>query len=154
MGAELVAVEGHALGSGKGTFIRLLAGWLQPEAGRVFISPHLKVMHVPFEHCFFQKRNLLENLCLGMPDQNHSAALLRARALMQKFGFEEDSLEKLSTGAEHPGEWLNHFSLRARSTLSLIRALMSRPHVLLLQLPLYVHDFRRRALMLRIFREF
>mmetsp|Transcript_83221 Transcript_83221/g.178409 ORF Transcript_83221/g.178409 Transcript_83221/m.178409 type:complete len:576 (-) Transcript_83221:100-1827(-) len=65
---QLVGVVG-AHGSGKTTFMRVLAHEIFPTVGQVFIPTHLRILHVPQEHMFLNA-SPWRNLIFGCPDSN------------------------------------------------------------------------------------
>mmetsp|Transcript_78576 Transcript_78576/g.138495 ORF Transcript_78576/g.138495 Transcript_78576/m.138495 type:complete len:922 (-) Transcript_78576:20-2785(-) len=143
--------SGHQHGPGKSCLLSLLAGWKMPDSGSVFLSPHLKVLHVPLESLFFARRTLLQNLCLGLRDGEHQEAKGRVTACLKRLGFGEKMLDELDSP---DGSWLKLCSMRDKHLLSLTRALVASPDVLLVHCPLFVHSLRRRRRILQIFREY
>jgi ABC-type Fe3+/spermidine/putrescine transport system ATPase subunit len=75
-------------GCGKTTSLRLVAGFLQPEAGRIFIGgqavqgepPHRRRIGIVFQdYALFPNLNVLDNVCFGPAVQGWERAQARAR---------------------------------------------------------------------------
>lgn len=123
-------------GSGKTTLMRLVAGELSPDAGRVEtcgISPEELVRRVAFvsqdEHVF--DATLRENLLLAAPDAPDDVLLyvLDAVALTEFY-------EGLESGLDtHVGAHGREISGGQRRRLSVARAVLRRPDLLLLDEP-------------------
>eukprot|EP00931_Biecheleriopsis_adriatica_P112033 TRINITY_DN8654_c0_g1_i1.p1 TRINITY_DN8654_c0_g1~~TRINITY_DN8654_c0_g1_i1.p1 ORF type:complete len:885 (-),score=160.59 TRINITY_DN8654_c0_g1_i1:39-2330(-) len=147
---EMVAVAGYQLKSGKTALLHMLAGWVKPVTGSVFIPIHLNVIHVPKEPVFFSRRSLLHNLCFGLPEDQHESSIGRVQAMLARFGFNKELIDEVAS----EGKWLHRMSDRQRSMLCIIRALIAEPDVLLLHYPLYLHEAERRVEILAILREY
>eukprot|EP00931_Biecheleriopsis_adriatica_P113020 TRINITY_DN8793_c0_g1_i2.p1 TRINITY_DN8793_c0_g1~~TRINITY_DN8793_c0_g1_i2.p1 ORF type:complete len:867 (+),score=146.91 TRINITY_DN8793_c0_g1_i2:25-2601(+) len=147
---EMVAITGRQLKSGKSSLLKLLAGWVKPVQGKVFIPHHLEVVHVPAEHVFISRLSMLQNLCFGVPEEEHESSIGRCKALLARFGFDQTVIDQVASD----GEWLHHFSPRQRALLAIVRAFMAEPDVLLIHYPLYFHEPNRRLQILAALREY
>jgi ABC-type Fe3+/spermidine/putrescine transport system ATPase subunit len=138
-------------GCGKTTSLRLVAGFLQPEAGRIFIGgqavqgepPHRRRIGIVFQdYALFPNLNVLDNVCFGPAVQGWERAQARARGrelleMVHLSGYERRRVHTLSGGE--------------RQRVALARALAPRPRLLLLDEPLSALDARlRRSLRLEI----
>ncbi len=124
---QFLAVVGRS-GSGKSTLLRLLGGLDGPDAGRVTlgergVAPQARIM--------FQEPRLLpwattlDNVAVGLgPDPGLDGAD-RARAALERVGL-----------ASRAGDWPAALSGGQKSRVSLARALVSRPRMLMLDEPL------------------
>ncbi len=147
---ELLTLLGPS-GCGKTTSLRLVAGFLQPEAGRIFIGgqavegepPHRRRIGIVFQdYALFPNLNVLDNVCFGPAVQSweRGRARERGRELLEMVhlgGYERRRVHTLSGGE--------------RQRVALARALAPRPRLLLLDEPLSALDARlRRSLRLEI----
>jgi putative ABC transport system ATP-binding protein len=152
---QQVALQGES-GSGKTTFLHLLAGILRPDAGRISLEgrdvaslpesarDRLRATTVGY---IFQTFNLLqghtclENVLLGMafgPGEDRA----RAEALLERVGLRDHLRHRprqLSTGQQQ--------------RVAVARALASRPRVVLADEPTGNLDHRSAAEALRLIRE-
>ena len=143
---ELLTLLGPS-GCGKTTSLRLVAGFLHPEAGRIFIAgksvegepPHRRRIGIVFQdYALFPNLNVLDNVCFGPAVQGWERGRARARGrelleLVHLAGYERRRVHTLSGGE--------------RQRVALARALAPRPRLLLLDEPLSALDAKlRRAL--------
>jgi ABC-type Fe3+/spermidine/putrescine transport system ATPase subunit len=140
---ELLTLLGPS-GCGKTTSLRLVAGFLHPEAGRIFIAgksvegqpPHRRRIGIVFQdYALFPNLNVLDNVCFGPAVQGWDRARARARgrellAMVHLPGYERRRVHTLSGGE--------------RQRVALARALAPRPRLLLLDEPLSALDARLR----------
>jgi ABC-type Fe3+/spermidine/putrescine transport system ATPase subunit len=140
---ELLTLLGPS-GCGKTTSLRLVAGFLHPEAGRIFIAgksvegqpPHRRRIGIVFQdYALFPNLNVLDNVCFGPAVQGWNRARARARgrellAMVHLPGYERRRVHTLSGGE--------------RQRVALARALAPRPRLLLLDEPLSALDARLR----------
>lgn len=139
--ATLAASKGEVLsilgpsGSGKTTTLRIIAGFAEPEAGRVWIggrevtnlSPaHRKIGFVFQDYTLFPHMNVFENVAYGLHVQRTSRAEQEERVrnyldLVGLPGYEERRVATLSGGE--------------RQRVAVARALVVEPEVLLLDEP-------------------
>merc|ERR1712032_947319 len=118
----------------------------------VFVAPHLRVLHVSAEPLFFNKRSLLENLCAGLPVEEHKASLDRVRRILIDLGLGGDVLKRLQD--ENYAAWREIFSYQQCQLLNLARALIASPEVIIAQTPMLPFHSTTRGLVLSALREF
>lgn len=144
---EFVNICGPRCG-GKSSVLRLLGGAALPdfqasEDGSfvmegVFVLPsHLRVLHVS-EPIFFGA-TLMENLCLGCAANSRDADEARVFEILRRAACEDDLLE-LAADKEGHYKWEEVLSSTQRVQLSIARALIANPEVLLLHKPFELFD--------------
>lgn len=126
----IIGISG-ANGSGKTTILRLLAGLVYPDSGKVFVGNHqLQVGDIPQSvgvlletPVFINNRTAIDNLMLLA---NIRGAIKQSdiEKWLLRFGLEEDKNLKVKT-----------YSLGMNQRLGLIQAMMEKPEVLLLDEP-------------------
>jgi spermidine/putrescine ABC transporter ATP-binding subunit len=150
---DLVVVEGEFLsllgpsGCGKTTTLNLIAGFVEPTAGRILIDgedvtgrpPHLRGLGVVFQsYALFPHLTVFENVAFGLRERKVPAAEITRRvgealALVRLEGREGQRPAQLSGGMQQ--------------RVALARALVYRPRVVLLDEPLAALDKRLREEM-------
>jgi ABC-type Fe3+/spermidine/putrescine transport system ATPase subunit len=140
---ELLTLLGPS-GCGKTTSLRLVAGFLHPETGRIWIDgrsvegepPHRRRIGIVFQdYALFPNLNVLDNVCFGPAVQGWERGRSRARgrellSMMHLAGYERRRVHTLSGGE--------------RQRVALARALAPRPRLLLLDEPLSALDAKLR----------
>lgn len=126
----IIGISG-ANGSGKTTILRLLAGLVYPDSGKVFVgNQQLQVGDIPQSvgvlletPVFINNRTAIDNLMLLA---NIRGAIKQSdiEKWLLRFGLEEDKNLKVKT-----------YSLGMNQRLGLIQAIMEKPEVLLLDEP-------------------
>ncbi len=144
---EFVAIVGQS-GCGKSTFLRLMAGLEEPNAGTVTLDGQMPRPGSDLVRMMFQDSRLLpwkrvlDNVCLGLTGDHKADAVA--------------ALEEVGLG-ERGGDWPSILSGGQRQRVALARALASRPQVLLLDEPLGALDALTRldmqGLIERVWRE-
>lgn len=147
---ELLTLLGPS-GCGKTTSLRLVAGFLQPEAGHIRIGgqavegepPHRRRIGIVFQdYALFPNLNVLDNVCFGPAVQGWERGRARTRgrellSMVHLAGYERRRVHTLSGGE--------------RQRVALARALAPRPRLLLLDEPLSALDAKlRQSLRLEI----
>jgi spermidine/putrescine ABC transporter ATP-binding subunit len=150
---DLAVLEGEFLsllgpsGCGKTTTLNLIAGFVEPTAGRVFIDgedvtgrpPHLRGLGVVFQsYALFPHLTVFENVAFGLRERRVTGdeigrRVTEALALVRLEGRERQRPAQLSGGMQQ--------------RVALARALVYRPRVLLLDEPLAALDKRLREEM-------
>jgi ABC-type Fe3+/spermidine/putrescine transport system ATPase subunit len=140
---ELFALLGGS-GCGKTTLLRLLAGFEQPDSGRVLIDgqdmtgvpPHLRPVNMMFQsYALFPHLDVTGNIAYGLKREGVGRSEIVARVA------EALALVKLEgLGARRPSQ----LSGGQRQRVALARALVKRPKLLLLDEPLAALDRKLR----------
>jgi len=150
---DLAVLEGEFLsllgpsGCGKTTTLNLIAGFVEPTAGRILIDgedvtgrpAHLRGLGVVFQsYALFPHLSVFENVAFGLRERRVSSAeihrkVVEALALVRLEGRERQRSVELSGGMQQ--------------RVALARALVYRPRVLLLDEPLAALDRKLREEM-------
>eukprot|EP00747_Dinoflagellata_sp_TGD_P145163 gnl/TRDRNA2_/TRDRNA2_176567_c1_seq8.p1 gnl/TRDRNA2_/TRDRNA2_176567_c1~~gnl/TRDRNA2_/TRDRNA2_176567_c1_seq8.p1 ORF type:complete len:801 (-),score=89.74 gnl/TRDRNA2_/TRDRNA2_176567_c1_seq8:132-2534(-) len=142
---QLVAIEGGD-GSGKATLTKLLGGTILPTEGDIFIPMHLRVLRVAQEPVLLQ-RSLWDNLRFGRPNADPTRVkgildfLDVPERLMNQLDAELAELNDTSPKTEaevddDPDEWHHTVAFTDRVKISLARAFIVNPEVMVLHRPL------------------
>jgi spermidine/putrescine ABC transporter ATP-binding subunit len=150
---DLVVFEGEFLsllgpsGCGKTTTLNLVAGFVEPTAGRILIDgedvtsvpAHLRGLGVVFQsYALFPHLSVFENVAFGLRERHTPAAEIARRV---GEALELVRLDRL--GRQRPAELSGGMQQR----VALARALVYRPRVLLLDEPLAALDKKLREEM-------
>jgi len=140
---EFITLLGPS-GCGKTTTLRLIAGFLQPDAGDVLfegksiknLPPHKRQVNTIFQrYALFPHLNVAENIAFGLRLQKQSKAAIAAAveemlSLVNLKGFAGREVSSLSGGQQQ--------------RVAIARALAVKPRVLLLDEPLGALDLKLR----------
>lgn len=131
---SLVAVVGPH-GQGKSTFLRLVGNVMLPQGGLVFIPPWLRVLHVSAEPVFFQG-SLMSNLTTGLDkqDTSHDASQARIIHICQNLHLGDRVVSQVKA-VDDEKNWDETLSRTQKHLLSLARALIANPHILVIHHP-------------------
>ncbi|MDD2463373.1 MAG: ABC-F family ATP-binding cassette domain-containing protein [Desulfobulbus sp.] len=112
-------------GSGKSTLLKIFCGLEQPDSGSVFTQKLMRISYVTQDDSFDEEASCVDNLTLAVSDLDIDAAeqYNRVHALLSRGGF-VDPEQKVSLLS---GGW--------RKRLSICRALVTRPEVLIMDEP-------------------
>ena len=141
--AEFFALLGPS-GCGKTTLMRMIAGFEQPDAGRVFIDgaditaqpPHRRPVNMMFQsYALFPHMSVAKNIGFALRRQGMASGVIAERVrdilrLVQLDGLGERRPDQLSGGQ--------------KARVALARALAARPRLLLLDEPLSALDRKLR----------
>ncbi len=137
---EFVAIVGPS-GCGKTTILSLVAGLISPTSGEIvlgddkIVRPRRDVGYMLQRDQLFEWRNILSNVTLGPEIQNKKSTefIAYAENLLDKYGL---------------GEFKKHFPKQLsggmRQRVALIRTLVLKPRILLLDEPFSALDFQTR----------
>jgi spermidine/putrescine transport system ATP-binding protein len=134
-------------GCGKTTLLRLISGFEEPTAGKIFINgkdvnglpPHLRHVHTVFQsYALFPHMTVFENVAFGLRCQRRPKDEIIARVN------EVLKIVKLEKFATRKPEQL---SGGQQQRVAVARAVVNRPLVLLLDEPLSSLDYRLRKTM-------
>ena len=122
-------------GTGKSTFLKVLAGLVQPDSGRISRRPNLQVSYLPQNPEMDDDRTILEQVFASMPPQFRALNEYEAKAMLTKLGLGETDrrIGTLSGGERrraalcaaliHPADVLvldeptNHMDMRSKDIL-------------------------------------
>ncbi len=145
-GNEFFSLLGPS-GCGKTTLLRILAGFEEPDTGRVVldgddlhgVKPYRRPVNMMFQsYALFPHMTVRRNVAFGLEEERLAAAHIRERV--------DEALAKV--GLEAMGERRPHqLSGGQRQRVALARAVVKRPKVLLLDEPLGALDRKIRAEM-------
>ena len=76
-------------GTGKSTFLKVLAGLVQPDSGRISRRPNLQVSYLPQNPEMDDDRTILEQVFASMPPQFRALNEYEAKAMLTKLGLGE-----------------------------------------------------------------
>lgn len=131
-------------GCGKTTTLRLIAGFLTPDSGKILLDgkdvskvpPHKRNVNTVFQkYALFTHMNVFENIAFGLRIKNVPEAEIKSRVqemlrLVNLKGFENRKVDSLSGGQQQ--------------RIAIARALVNEPDVLLLDEPLGALDLKLR----------
>ncbi|MBI1734424.1 MAG: ABC transporter ATP-binding protein [Candidatus Rokubacteria bacterium] len=158
-GIDLAIFEGELLsllgpsGCGKTTTLNVIAGFVEPEAGRVTIDgtdvtrtpPYRRGLGVVFQsYALFPHMSVAENVAFGLRERG-----LSRREAAARVGEALELVRLPGAGGTRPG----HLSGGMQQRVALARALVIRPRVLLLDEPLAALDKKLREEMRAELRE-
>ncbi|MBQ8894910.1 MAG: polyamine ABC transporter ATP-binding protein [Clostridia bacterium] len=140
---EFVTLLGPS-GCGKTTSLRAIAGFVQPQAGKVLfegkditkLPPHKRQVNTVFQrYALFSHYNVFENIAFGLrisktPEKEIKERVHEMLALVNLKGFENRNVAQLSGGQQQ--------------RVAIARALVNNPKVLLLDEPLAALDLKLR----------
>eukprot|EP00928_Gymnodinium_smaydae_P030089 TRINITY_DN22463_c0_g1_i1.p1 TRINITY_DN22463_c0_g1~~TRINITY_DN22463_c0_g1_i1.p1 ORF type:complete len:542 (+),score=53.49 TRINITY_DN22463_c0_g1_i1:56-1627(+) len=143
---SLVLIYGDH-GSGKETFLKLLAGILTPQEGHIFFPPHLRVLNVTKDPIIVEG-TLMENLCFGCfgEDEISRATFILKNLRLVKI------LDMLKMEEEQ--QWANKLSFTDLAFINLVRAFVSNPNVLVMSRPTVHFNKSSARLVLQSLKEF
>jgi iron(III) transport system ATP-binding protein len=147
--ASITAVLGPS-GCGKTTLLRLIAGFLRPDGGRIafggvevagpdsFTAPQRRrVGYVPQEGALFPHLDVAANIAFGLPRAQRRSATGRARV--------EEVLDLVELPATYAARRPHELSGGQQQRVALARALAPQPSVVLLDEPFSSLDASLRA---------
>ena len=131
---EFVAIVGPS-GCGKSTILSVIAGLLKPTTGIVNVNTNSIIGYMLQKDYLFEWRNIFDNVCLGLEIQKKLTEEEKnyAHKLLEQYGlsdFEKSYTSQLSGGM--------------RQRAALIRTLMLKPEILLLDEPFSALDYQTR----------
>lgn len=140
---EFITLLGSS-GCGKTTTLRCIAGFIQPDSGKIIfegkeindVPPHKRKVNTIFQrYALFSHLNVFENIAFGpelqkMPKDEIRKTVAEMLELVNLKGFEKRTIDSLSGGQQQ--------------RVAIARALANKPHVLLLDEPLGALDLKLR----------
>jgi len=151
---KLIALVG-AHGSGKSTLLKCLGSEVLPaepeDARGLYLPSHLRALHVASAPMFFSG-TLMENLTFGVREGDPDAGIERVRRVCRKLEIPEEVVAFLDT--DDVLNWGVIFSSSVKHLLTLARAFIASPEVLLLHKPTLSFNEEKSQFILDILREF
>ncbi|MGL4624660.1 MAG: ABC transporter ATP-binding protein [Culicoidibacterales bacterium] len=134
-------------GCGKTTILRLIAGFIQPTSGKVFIDDkcvntipaHLRPVNTVFQdYALFPHLNVFENVAFGLRIQKVKEAEVKERVA---------NALKFVNLEEYQTREISEMSGGQRQRVAIARAIVNRPQLVLLDEPLSALDLKLRTEM-------
>jgi spermidine/putrescine transport system ATP-binding protein len=134
-------------GCGKTTLLRLISGFDEPTAGKVFINgkdvcglpPHLRHVHTVFQsYALFPHMTAFENVAFGLRCQKRPAKEIKERV---------NDVLKIVKLEKYANRRPQQLSGGQQQRVAIARAIVNQPLVLLLDEPLSSLDYRLRKTM-------
>ena len=131
---EFVSIVGPS-GCGKSTILSLIAGLLKPTKGTININTNSTIGYMLQKDYLFEWRNIFDNICLGLEIQKKLTKENKkyAKELIFKYGLKD---------------FINSYPYQLsggmRQRASLIRTLVLKPELLLLDEPFSALDYQTR----------
>jgi len=147
---------------GKATILKLLSNVLIPEAGTVFVPPHMRVLHIS-NRPFFLNESLLRNVSFYQ-DLTKPGLFQRVRRVCERCGFSQQLLgllDKAKQQEENKEEidisvranWASSFTTSDFARLNLARALFHNPNALMMHMPFVSFSDGVARTMIELLRE-
>ncbi len=130
-------------GTGKSTFLKVLAGALEPDEGRMTRNPNVQVSYLPQNPAMDENATVLEQVFLHFPAEFRELAEYEAKSMLTRLGF-TDFTQRVGT-----------LSGGQRKRVALVAALVRPADILILDEPTNHLDSRMVAWLedwLRVFR--
>ncbi len=130
-------------GTGKSTFLKVLAGALEPDEGRMTRNPNVQVSYLPQNPAMDENATVLEQVFLHFPEEFRELAEYEAKSMLTRLGF-TDFTQRVGT-----------LSGGQRKRVALVAALVRPADILILDEPTNHLDSRMVAWLedwLRVFR--
>jgi len=149
---ELLSLLGPS-GCGKTTLLRMLAGFIEPDSGKVFfadedvtrLAVHRREVGMVFQdYALFPDRSVLDNVMFGLRARKVPAAAARKKAIemLERVGLQEFASQKPQS-----------LSGGQRQRVAMARALVIEPKLLLLDEPLSALDAGLRSELRHLVRQ-
>ena len=131
-------------GCGKTTLLRMLAGFLKPDSGRILMEgkditdtpPHLRKLNTVFQrYALFPHLDVYDNVAFGLklkkiPNDEIDRRVRKALRMVTMSDYEDRDVDSLSGGQQQ--------------RVAIARAIINRPSILLLDEPLSALDLKMR----------
>ena len=134
-------------GCGKTTMLRLIAGFIMPDEGRIEMGgtdiantpPYLRQVNTVFQkYALFPHLNVADNIAFGLKLRNVDKATIKEKV---------DAMLELVNLKGYGGRFVEQLSGGQQQRVAIARALVNEPKVLLLDEPLGALDLKLRKEM-------
>ena len=143
---EFITLLGPS-GCGKTTLLRMIAGFLHPDEGRIVmdgnditeVPPHLRQLNTVFQrYALFPHLDVYDNIAFGLklkktPEDEIDKRVRKVLKLVSMSDYEDRDVESLSGGQQQ--------------RIAIARAIVNQPQILLLDEPLAALDLKMRKEM-------
>jgi spermidine/putrescine transport system ATP-binding protein len=135
-------------GCGKTTLLRMLGGFETPDKGRIYLEgkditdlpPNLRRIHTIFQnYALFPNMTVWENIAFSLRVQHLPKAEIQEKV---------DAMLEMIKMTDHAYKYPSQISGGQKQRVAIVRALVDRPQVLLLDEPLAALDLKLRQHML------
>merc|ERR1711879_848008 len=118
------------------TLLRLLGQVIlpKPENGRIFVPPHLRILHSDKDVQLLDG-SFLDNILLGKTPAE-IGGLPRVRRICELVGFQTHVMRLLEEESANLADWFERLSGSGRARVNLARVLVANPEVLIMHKPL------------------
>jgi len=145
-------------GDGKSTLMKLLGSQIIPDTGDLLIPPHLRALHISPQPTFFND-TLMNNLTYGVGrDDKADGSVERVTSVCLKLKVSEKVLKYIDPDDKEmfnvKADWGDILSQTQRTLVSLARAFVANPEILVIHKPTVVLDDESTENTFRCLREF
>jgi len=141
-------------GGGKSTLLRILGGAVLPGKDNIkgfFIPSHLRVLNVESTAAFISG-TLMDNLIFGVAKGDPDGSLQRVKTICTMLDMPEEILAMIDS--EDELNWHEVVSQSQAQLLSLARALIANPDVLILHRPMFLFDEHTADIVVGLLKDF
>jgi ABC-type multidrug transport system fused ATPase/permease subunit len=140
---KLIALVGRP-GDGKSTLMKILGSQIIPDSGDFLIPPHLRALHISAQPTFFND-TLMNNLIYGVgPDDKVDGSAERVTAICKMLDVSDKVLKYINPDDKDmfgvKADWGDILSQTQRALVSLARAFIANPEILVIHKPTVVFD--------------
>jgi len=140
---KFIALVGRP-GDGKSTLMKMLGAQIIPDSGDLLIPPHLRALHISPQPTFFND-TLIKNLTYGVgKEDKEDGSVERVTAVCRMLRVSEKVLKYIDPADKDmfnvKADWGDILSQTQRTLVSLARAFIANPEILVIHKPTVVLD--------------